>query len=90
MPFFGEIVSRWGVQPDPQNYTFTYVPPLRTKIASIIFRYHKLLGKINTIHSRGMQTIGKTNIHKNQVNMEQHIAKTVQIIEIRHYKRCAN
>ena len=57
VPFFGEIVSRNGVQLDPQKLqAVTNLPPILYQfyIALVISRYHKLPWKIFPIHYRGI------------------------------------
>ena len=76
----GLIVSRKGVQLDPRNSVCLLICcSLITQRSFQSFLYHKPPGKIFTIHCRSMPAIKKTHIHKNWVDMEQHLPTAIWV-----------
>ena len=57
--FFGHIISRCEVQPDPQTLPMFIEMPATIKRGPIFFRYNKLLGEIFTIKCRGCEPLSK-------------------------------
>ena len=73
IPFFGETVFRHVVLPDHHKAYVLADMLLFIIKKNFISRYHELLRKIVTSHSRGVWAAKKTDISKIRMDMEQNI-----------------
>ena len=90
IPFFGDVISREGVQPDPKKLhaPTKMLPPKNKKKLESSLGIMNYLGNFSPSTAEVCECLKEAGITKLGMDIEQHTPKLIWQSQIQHHEKC--